>query len=53
MPVSICFFYFRANGKYGKGAITWSKPENQPECRLTFMLRRQKDGTTNLAQVEQ
>jgi hypothetical protein len=47
------FFYFRVDGKYGKGAISWGNVTNQPECRLTFALRVQGDGTRNLGNWEQ
>lgn len=46
------FFFFRVNGKLGKGVVSWGRPENQPECRLIYGLFLQPDGTGNLRTLD-
>lgn len=43
------FFYFRANGKYGKGVISWAHTSDETgPLRLFLALMIQPDGTRNL-----
>jgi len=44
------FFYFKTDGKYGKGMIRWDA-DSQEKLMLRIMLMMQPDGTRNVSSV--
>jgi hypothetical protein len=44
------FFYFKANGRYGKGIVSWTRNDNDTgPLKLSMVLINQPNGTPNLA----